>query len=128
VKIAFASNKAVARMKSSTHTWKTVIIDGAQIIDEESFHREFKFKFGFLGDYWMDFDSFYDRLSSLSTEGISKHFKIAQNEELVIRIQNSEKFINCDTQLFAKFIRAIIEVNLFYERSRNYTRILLELI
>jgi RNAse (barnase) inhibitor barstar len=115
-------------VKSSTHTWKSVIIDGSQIVDEESFHREFKFKMGFSDDYWMTFDSLFDHLSTLSSEGISKYFTIAKNEEIVFIIQDTKKFINCDTVLFTKFLRIITDVNLYYKRSQSHTRVLLELI
>jgi RNAse (barnase) inhibitor barstar len=115
-------------MKSSTHTWKSVNIDGSQIVDEESFHRELKFKMGFSDNYWMTFDSLFDHLLSLSTEGISKYFKIAKNEEIVFKIQDAEKLINCDIGLFTRFLKTITDVNAYYKRSKNHTRVLLELL
>ena len=81
-------------MLTSTHTWKTVYIEGSQIKDEESFHREFSFKFGFPDYYGMNFNALYDCFSSLDEPGVSKHWKLGKNEEIVIQIRDAISFID----------------------------------
>lgn len=115
-------------MPTSTHTWKTVYIEGSHIKDEESFHREFSFKFGFPDYYGMNFDALYDCLSSLDEPGVSKHWKLGKNEEIVIQIRDAISCIDAGAAIFQQFIKVIADVNKNYKRSGSLTRILLGLI
>ena len=115
-------------MPASTHTWKTVHIEGSLIEDEKSFHREFSFKFGFPDSYGMDFNALNDCLSSLYVPGVSKHWKIAKNEEIVIQIKDAFSFIDTAGAIFQQFIKVIVAVNKNYKKSGSLTRILLELV
>ncbi|MBA7554578.1 hypothetical protein ES705_47202 [subsurface metagenome] len=115
-------------MSTSTHTWKTVYIEGSQFKDEESFHREFSFKFGFPDNYGMNFDALYDCLSGLDLPGVSSRFKLGKNEEIVIQVKNALSFFDSGSSIYEQFFRTIIETNKKYKKSGSYTRILIELI
>ena len=115
-------------MTTTTHTWKTIYIEGSQIKDEESFHREFSFKFGFPDYYGMNFNALYDCFSSLDEPGASKHWKLAKNEEIVIQIRDAMSFIDSVTSIFQQLIEVIVDVNRNYQESGSLTRVLIELI
>ena len=115
-------------MPTSTHTWKTVYIEGSLIVDEKSFHREFRFKFGFPDSYGMNFNALKDYLSSLYAPGVSNHWVIGKNEEIVIQVRDATSFIDTVGAIFQQFIKVIVDVNKNYKRSGSLTRILLELV
>ena len=115
-------------MPTSTHTWKTVYIEGSQIQDEESFHREFSFKFGFPDYYGKNFNALYDCLSNLDAPGVSKHWKLGKNEEIVIQIKDAISCIDAGAGIFQKFMKVIVDVNKNYKKSGSLTTILLELL
>lgn len=115
-------------MSSSKHTWKAVNIDGSIIKDADSFHREFRFKFGFPDYYGMNLDALYDCMLDLSEPGVSRHFKLGTNEEIIVRINDSSSFIKSNVSIFLEFLNIIIDVNKHWENSGSHSRILIELV
>ena len=115
-------------MTTSTHTWKTIYIEGSEVKDEETFHHEFSFKFGFSAYYGMNFTALYDCLSSLSEPGVSKHWKLGRNEEIVIQIRDTIRFIDSVPKIFQQLIEVIVDVNKNFQESGSLTRILIQLI
>lgn len=111
-------------MISSTHTWQTGFIEGSQVKDAESFRMEIFFKFGFPDYGGLNLDALYDCPSSLNRHGISRHFKLSNNEELVILIVDTYNLIQSEFKLFNDFLEIIVDVDTGWKKSGINTRIL----
>lgn len=109
---------------------KKAIIDCSAIEDTNSFHSEFKFKFGFPSFYGGNMDELKDSLSCLDDKwcNVSKHFQLGKNEHLTILVNQSQDFKTNYPELFLQFIEVIIAVNERYSNAGSSTRILLELV
>jgi RNAse (barnase) inhibitor barstar len=66
---------------------KTVVIDGAAIVDEPSLHREFAAKMGFAGFYGHNWDAWIDCMGYITEpEAKMTEVHVASGDELLLKV------------------------------------------
>jgi hypothetical protein len=75
----------------------------------------------------MNFNALYDCFSSLDEPGVSKHWKLSRNEEIVMQVRDAKSFIDSVPIIFQQLIKVIVDANKNYQESGSLTRILIEL-
>lgn len=91
---------------------KTVVIDGAVVKDEVSFHEIFRQALGFPNFYGRNFNAWIDCMSYLDDPqaGMSS-VHVDCGEVLVLAIQNAEQFKKQSAEVWLAFLECAAFVN-----------------
>jgi hypothetical protein len=91
---------------------KKVIVDGAAIVDEPSFHKVFSEAFGFPGFYGNNLNAWIDCMSYLDDpqSGMST-VRIESGDTLTIVVENATQFKTNCPDLWLAFLECVAFVN-----------------
>jgi RNAse (barnase) inhibitor barstar len=103
-----------------------VRLNGAELRDWPSFHRECQVKFGFPDFYGRNMDAWVDCLSSLREGDGMSAFTLAEDETLQIEIENSSVLQNQATGILDTLLDCIDAVNERY--TENGEKVAVELL
>ena len=92
----------------------TETINGSQVKDWDSFHREFQDRMGFFDDYGKNNNAWLDCMTDMYTNGeyqsLTK-FNLDDGDRFILRISNAEQWKNISPETFYAFIDLCVFAN-----------------
>jgi hypothetical protein len=89
----------------------TATINGAKIVDQETFHDEFQRVMGFFDGYGRNMDAWIDCMQDMFINGGLTKFGLSKGDVFVLKVSATEEFQRKCPEIFSDFIACTAFVN-----------------